>query len=135
MTARDPIDRHVGARIRLRRVTLGLSQTDIAAPLGLTFQQIQKYEKGANRIGASNLHRIAQRLGVPVAYFYDGIDTNDATPADSQRISDFIGTPDAAAIIEAFSRLPETGKLRRSVLSVVRNLADAHEAVAMRETA
>ncbi len=67
----DPIDVHVGSRLRLRRTLLGMSQDKLGRALSLTFQQIQKYERGANRIGASRLYRLSQILDVPVAFFYD----------------------------------------------------------------
>jgi len=70
----DPIDVHVGARIRQRRLSLGMSQEKLAKPLGLTFQQVQKYEKGSNRIGASRLFKIAGLLEVSVMHFYEGVD-------------------------------------------------------------
>lgn len=69
----DPVDTHVGQRLRLRRVLLGMSQTDLAKTLGLTFQQVQKYESGANRISASRLYYIAEALDIPVSFFYDDI--------------------------------------------------------------
>ncbi len=67
----DPIDVHVGSRLRLRRTLLGMSQEKLGKALSLTFQQVQKYERGANRIGASRLYRLSQILDVPVAFFYD----------------------------------------------------------------
>eukprot|EP01155_Anaeramoeba_flamelloides_P004392 Anaeramoba_flamelloidesa1067283_9.p2 GENE.a1067283_9~~a1067283_9.p2 ORF type:complete len:154 (-),score=21.07 a1067283_9:97-558(-) len=70
----DPIDRYVGSRVRARRVGLRLSQTMLGEAIGVTFQQIQKYENGSNRIGASNLFKIARALGVDVAFFYEGVD-------------------------------------------------------------
>ena len=73
-TGPDPVDVHVGARMKLRRVLLGLSQAELGAALGLTFQQIQKYERAANRISASMLHHIATVLDVPVSFFFDGMD-------------------------------------------------------------
>ena len=69
----DPVDVHVGARVRMRRLMLGLSQDKLAETVGLTFQQIQKYEKGANRIGASRLFQLASALNVPVQYFYEDL--------------------------------------------------------------
>ena len=71
----DPIDIHVGARVRLRRSLCGLSQESVGESLGLTFQQIQKYEKGANRIGSSNLYRLSVILDVPISFFVDGLNT------------------------------------------------------------
>jgi len=79
--APNPVDVHVGARMRLRRTLLGLSQEKLGALIGLTFQQVQKYERGANRIGASRLFDIARVLDVPVSYFFDQIDP--ATAASS----------------------------------------------------
>src|SRR5881275_2230640 len=70
--APNHVDRHVGSRVRLRRMLLGLSQEKLGEALGLTFQQVQKYEKGTNRIGASRLQQIAQILQVPVAFLFDG---------------------------------------------------------------
>jgi transcriptional regulator with XRE-family HTH domain len=70
----DPIDRHVGARLRLRRTLMGLSQTELARAVGLTFQQVQKYESGANRISASRLYRISEALDVPVGFFFDDME-------------------------------------------------------------
>lgn len=81
----DPIDLYVGARMRLRRVMMGLSQYTLAQNLGLTFQQVQKYEKGANRISASTLHRLAEVLDVPVSFFFDEL---PRVPAKSPREDD-----------------------------------------------
>jgi transcriptional regulator with XRE-family HTH domain len=69
----DPIDRYVGARVRARRVGIRLSQTRLGEAIGVTFQQVQKYENGTNRIGASNLYKIARTLGVDVTYFFEGV--------------------------------------------------------------
>ena len=71
--APNPTDKHVGARVRMRRMMLGMSQEKLGDALGLTFQQVQKYEKGANRIGASRLQQIAHILQVPVSFFFDGL--------------------------------------------------------------
>ena len=68
----NPIDKHVGGRVRMQRMALGMSQEKLGDAIGLTFQQVQKYEKGANRISASRLQQIAHVLGVPVTYFFDG---------------------------------------------------------------
>ena len=70
----NPIDVHVGTRVRLRRTLLGLSQEKLGDAIGLTFQQVQKYERGANRIGASRLFDLSRVLDVPIAYFYDAMD-------------------------------------------------------------
>ncbi len=80
-----PIDIHVGSRVKLRRTLLGLSQTALGDTLGLTFQQVQKYERGINRISASKLWMLTQILDVPVSFFFDGVDEDQAgpTPSDS----------------------------------------------------
>ncbi len=79
----NPIDVHVGSRVRLRRNMLGLSQEKLGEAIGLTFQQVQKYERGANRIGASRLHELSGVLGVPVSFFYDETDPVHAPPVPS----------------------------------------------------
>src|SRR5580700_12222426 len=78
--APNPIDKHVGSRVRMRRMMLGMSQEKLGNNLGLTFQQVQKYEKGTNRIGASRLQQISQILQVPVSFFFEGAPTNANTP-------------------------------------------------------
>ena len=82
----NPVDLHVGARIRLRRRMQGVSQEKLADALGLTFQQVQKYERGANRVSASKLYEIAAALRAPVAYFFDGLadPTGGADPAEQR---------------------------------------------------
>ena len=73
--APNPVDQHVGSRVRMRRMMLAMSQTNLGNALGLTFQQVQKYEKGTNRIGASRLQQISRTLQVPVAFFFEGAPT------------------------------------------------------------
>src|SRR6195952_1505577 len=75
-----PVDLHVGARIRMRRKVLGVSQEKLADELGLTFQQVQKYERGANRVSASKLYEIARSLSAPISYFFDGLSDPQAGP-------------------------------------------------------
>ena len=74
----DPVDVHVGARVRTRRLLIGMNQETLARALGLTFQQVQKYEGGANRVSASRLSQIAEILGVPIAYFFSDIESEGA---------------------------------------------------------
>src|SRR6476646_7825794 len=76
----DPVDVHVGSRIRIRRLLIGMNQETLARALGLTFQQVQKYEGGANRVSASRLSQIADVLGVPIAYFFSDIDLAGGAP-------------------------------------------------------
>jgi transcriptional regulator with XRE-family HTH domain len=125
----NPIDRHVGARVRLRRKMLKMSQETLGEALGVTFQQVQKYERGANRIGASRLFRTAQVLQVPVGYFFEGLDVeggptvqgfaeDDQTPL----IYDFIASPEGVALASAFGQITDP-QVRRRVLELVRALA------------
>src|ERR1700709_2513327 len=84
----NPIDIHVGSRIRLRRTMLGMSQEKLGESLGITFQQIQKYEKGTNRIGASRLQHIARVLAMPVSYFFDGAPGLAAAPVQQDGLGE-----------------------------------------------
>ncbi len=136
--APHPMDIHVGSRVRLRRMMKGMSQDRLGEELGLTFQQVQKYEKGVNRIGASRLFDIARILDVPVQFFYDDFgdgpetligfaETNRAEFADEK--SDFLSTlatPEGMQLCRAFSRIPDP-HVRRRVLDLVKSLADETE--------
>ena len=84
--APNPVDKHVGSRVRMRRMVLGMSQEKLGRALGLTFQQVQKYEKGANRIGASRLQHIARILQVPVAFFFDGAPASTESLVDTEAL-------------------------------------------------
>jgi transcriptional regulator with XRE-family HTH domain len=109
----DPVDKHVGIKLRARRTKLGMSQSTLAEALGLTFQQVQKYEKGANRIGAGRLQHIAQILQMPVEYFFEGLPhergsrrcANDAP--DLQYVADYLATADGHQLAKAFHTNPE----------------------------
>jgi len=107
----NPIDVHVGARVRLRRTLLGMSQEKLGEALGLTFQQVQKYERGANRVGASRLYDWSRILDVPVAYFFDDLTPAAASAAEARRGSL------AEAAIPAYEADP---MLRRETLELVR---------------
>lgn len=126
----NPMDVHVGGRVRLRRMLLGMSQEKLGEQLGLTFQQVQKYEKGVNRIGASRLFELARVLGVPVQFFYD--DAPSATsgiasagfaerPSDSY-VVEFLGTREGLELNKAFSRISDP-KVRKAVCDLVKSLA------------
>ena len=111
--APNPIDKHVGSRVRMRRMMLGMSQEKLGDALGLTFQQVQKYEKGTNRIGASRLQQISQILQVPVAFFFEGAPHVRGEPAARHRgctspayVSDFLATSDGLSLTKAFMRIP-----------------------------
>src|ERR1700680_767421 len=101
----NPIDKHVGSRVRMRRMMLGMSQTKLGDALGLTFQQVQKYEKGTNRVGASRLHHISNILQVPVPFFFEGAPRSAGTPATAELedapslayVTNFLATSDGLA--------------------------------------
>lgn len=133
----NPIDIHVGSRVRLRRMMLGMSQEKLGEHLGITFQQIQKYEKGTNRIGASRLQHIARVLTVPVAFFFEDAPASpgDAAPgslAEPERTSyvvDFLSSSEGIQLNKAFVRIKDA-KLRRRVIDLVRALVGEDEAEA-----
>ena len=132
----NPIDIHVGSRVRLRRMLVGMSQEKLGEQLKLTFQQVQKYEKGSNRIGASRLFQIAQILGVPVQFFYDDLAMAsvpalagfaEAQPQDN--VMDFVSTAEGVTLNRAYARIADP-QLRRRVLELVRALAGEAESAA-----
>lgn len=125
----NPIDRHVGARVRMRRLLVSMSQERLGEALGITFQQIQKYEKGANRIGASRLQHIAKILGVPVEFFFDGAPSGDVGLASGfgelpqpSFVSDFMATSEGVQLTRAFVRITD-GQVRRRLIDLVEALA------------
>ena len=125
----NPIDVHVGSRIRLRRNMIGMSQEKLGENLGITFQQIQKYEKGTNRVGASRLQAIASILEVSVSYFFEGA-PGESTPAegfaeDSQTafVVDFLSSTEGLLLNRSFARISDP-KVRRRIIDLVRTLAD-----------
>lgn len=103
----DPTDRHVGARVRMRRLVLGKSQSYLAEKLKLTFQQVQKYEKGANRIGASRLQQIADVLDVRVEFFFAGLSNAKAVTGEPDPSEDFLRDRDGVALMCVWAKLPE----------------------------
>ncbi len=132
--APNPIDKHVGSRVRMRRMMLSMSQEKLGDALDLTFQQVQKYEKGTNRIGASRLQQISHILQVPVAFFFEGAPAplggtpqNGAAEAPSHSyVSDFLATSDGLALTKAFMRIPDA-KLRRRIVDLVQQIAGEDE--------
>jgi transcriptional regulator with XRE-family HTH domain len=128
----NPTDKHVGNRVRERRLVIGMSQLKLAEAVGLTFQQIQKYEKGTNRVSSSRLQQFANILNVPVSFFFEG-----GPNAPSQRktkavdplisdVSEFISSSDGLALIKAFLKIKDT-KLRRGITNFVEQIADRHK--------
>lgn len=130
----NPIDIHVGSRIRLRRTMLGMSQEKLGESLGITFQQIQKYEKGTNRVGASRLQNISSILNVPVSFFFeDAPGENRASPAGMEEASssnfvvDFLSSSEGLQLNRAFVKISDP-KVRRRIVDLVKTLAaDADE--------
>jgi len=119
----SPTDKHVGARVRMRRLMLGLSQEKLADGLGLTFQQVQKYEKGANRISAGRLQRIAEVLGVPVAFFFAPDDTQKSSPSGSVDVEfSFLQTEGALRLARAYARIKQPA-LRLKLLRLTEAIA------------
>lgn len=119
----DPIDVHVGARLRYRRMSVGMSQEALGERLGVTFQQIQKYEKGLNRIGAGRLYQIARVLGVSIGFFFEDLAENGRAPEDDGASPmTFLSSPEGLQLNLAFSRITD-GPTRRKVVELVRALA------------
>ena len=123
-----PVDAHIGQKIRTRRNLLGLSQTDLADAAGITFQQIQKYEKGANRVGAGRLMQFSEALGVPPSYFFEGAPTvgkKQTAPQEGELPEDtivsFLGTREGAALVRAFIAIKQK-PIRQNVIAFVETL-------------
>lgn len=124
----NPIDKHVGSRVRMRRMMLSMSQEKLGDALGLTFQQVQKYEKGTNRIGASRLQAIANILQVPVSFFFEGaphmpgqLPGIGEAPSPAY-VSDFLATSDGLSLTKSFMRIKDS-KLRRRIVDLVDQIA------------
>lgn len=128
----NPMDIHVGSRVRLRRMLLGMSQEKLGDQLGLTFQQVQKYEKGVNRIGASRLFDLSKTLGVPIDYFYEDAPLPALGMAEDQQgygakvddnpVFDFLSTREGLELNKAFVKINDP-RIRRSIVELVRSLA------------
>jgi len=122
----DAIDVHVGSRIKLRRKMRGMSQQKLAAGLGITFQQVQKYEKGTNRVGSSRLQNIANILGVPVSYFFDEAPatapSNGAFEPDA--VTQFLSSSEGIELNTAFVKIGDP-KVRAKVIALVKSLGDS----------
>jgi transcriptional regulator with XRE-family HTH domain len=121
----DPVDVEVGQRIRIQRLQSGLSQTSLAEQLGVTFQQVQKYEKGVNRVGAGRLTKIAKVLGVPVSTFFGAHDAGTLERSDRGTASSplkLLTVPGALRLLRAYGQLND-GKMRRSIVELVENIA------------
>jgi transcriptional regulator with XRE-family HTH domain len=124
----NPIDKHVGSRVRMRRMMLGMSQEKLGDALDLTFQQVQKYEKGTNRIGASRLQHISQILQVPVSFFFEGAPNMPGHSGMGEApspayVSDFLATSDGLSLTKSFIKIKST-KLRRRIVELVEQIAE-----------
>lgn len=130
----NPIDIHVGSRVRLRRMMLSMSQEKLGDSLGITFQQIQKYEKGTNRIGASRLQNIARVLNVPISFFFEDAPGNEpvasgmAEPQSANFVVDFLSSAEGIQLNKAFVRIKDP-KVRRKIIDLVRSISGGDDAV------
>lgn len=128
----NPIDKHVGARVRMRRMMLGMSQEKLGDAISLTFQQVQKYEKGTNRIGASRLQHISQILQVPVSFFFEGAPNMPGHPGMTKEspspafTNDFLATSDGLSIARSFPKI-RSAALRRNITELIEKLAAVKE--------
>lgn len=131
----NPIDIHVGSRVRLRRMMVGISQEKLGEHLGITFQQVQKYEKGTNRIGASRMQSISNFLQVPVSFFFEdapgssgGYEPSEFQETSSSSMMEFLSSPEGLQLNKAFAKIQDS-KVRRRIVDLVKSLAvedDAH---------
>lgn len=127
----NPVDIHVGNRIRMRRMLIGMSQEKLGDALGLTFQQVQKYEKGANRVSASRLHHMSKTLGVPIQFFFDDMPLSTENNVDgleesetAGNLMDFLNSAEGFQLGRSFSQI-EDPVVRRRILDLVKSLAPA----------
>ncbi len=130
-----PIDIHVGARVKLRRMILGMSQETLGKSLGLTFQQIQKYEKGVNRIGASRIFELSKLLEVPIQYFYNdygdtiGAAGGMAEPDAGEAFMALVNSPEGVQLCRAFAEIKDP-HVKKRVLDLVKSIAETEHAKA-----
>ena len=129
----NPIDQYVGARIRMRRIMLGMSQERLGDAIGLTFQQIQKYEKGTNRIGASRLQQVGIVLNVPVEFFFEGAPLHSSTVSSNDGfreslaagyVTEFMSTAEGIHLMQAFTKIKDS-KIRKRILELIDVMARA----------
>jgi len=123
----NPIDIQVGNRVRIRRMLIGMSQEKLGDMLGLTFQQVQKYEKGVNRIGAGRLFEVARILNVPVDFFYEGVSAAVQVESDGAPVMEFVSSGEGLQLALAFMKIKDI-KVRKRMLDLVKSLAEEEEA-------
>ena len=127
--APNPVDKYVGSRVRMRRIMLGMSQEKLGEALGLTFQQVQKYEKGVNRIGAGRLQRISEALEVPISFFFSGSTSGNATreaAGGAESIFGFMQTSGSVRIVKAFHKI-KSRKARQLLVEMAEELANVED--------
>ena len=119
------IDKHVGTRVRMRRMMLDMSQTELGDALDITFQQVQKYEKGTNRISAGRLQQVCHTLQVPVPFFFEGAPTGNALPGrpSPDPLTDLMATRDGLALVTAFMRIADV-QVRLRIVNLVEEIVD-----------
>ena len=124
----NPIDIQVGNRVRIRRMLIGMSQERLGDLLGLTFQQVQKYEKGVNRIGAGRLFEVSRILNVPIDFFYEGVSTQPGAgePENAPPVMEFVSSGEGLQLSLAFMKIKDA-KVRKRVLDLVKSLAEDEE--------
>jgi transcriptional regulator with XRE-family HTH domain len=127
----EPVDVHVGKRVKMRRMMLNLSQSDLGKKSGITFQQIQKYENGINRVSASRLQEFSKCLGVPVSFFFEGLSSNGAKPkkAAEDPAQQLLVTRDGIDLVKAFVSIDDKG-MRRSIVAMVEEIANGKKSTA-----
>ena len=130
MSDANPIDVHVGKRIRVRRTILGMSQETLADALGITFQQVQKYEKGINRVSASRLYEISQVLGAPISFYYDEYGSSESSQTygfaenESGFESEDLKSRESMTLLKAYYQISDP-KVRKKAVDLIKSLSDS----------
>lgn len=122
----NPIDIQVGNRVRIRRMLIGMSQEKLGDLLGLTFQQVQKYEKGVNRIGAGRLYEVSRILNVPVDFFYEGVAASGQESEGTPPVMEFVSSGEGLQLALAFMKIKDV-RVRKRMLDLVKSLAEEEE--------
>ncbi len=123
----DPIDVHVGTRVRTRRLLIGMNQETLAKALGLTFKQVQKYEGGTNRVSASRLSQIADILGVPISYFFSDLEPDGAEPSLGELAArERLQRPETIELIRSYYAIADQ-RIRHQFLDMVKAVAQSHQ--------
>ena len=136
MKPKQPVDIFVGSRMRMRRLLNGLTQKELAQMLGVSFQQLQKYEKGTSRIGPARLQLVAQKLDVPITFFFDGAagatEEVDGDPPAAAFVHKMVAMTDGQQLARAFMSITDS-KIRRQITDLVESMAQLHRSTQTRE--